>query len=80
MLGKYDVVFGPAADGGFWLVGARRVPRLPPLFGKVRWSGPQALADALANLPRRVSVGLTARLEDVDDAEALRRLAPSRLF
>ena len=56
-------------DGGFWLVGARRSPRLPPLFGKVRWSGPHALADALGNLPRRVSVGFAARLEDVDDAE-----------
>ncbi len=80
LLGRHDVVFGPAADGGFWLVGARRSPRLPPLFGKVRWSGPHALADVLGNLPRRVSVGFTARLDDVDNAAALRRLAPRRLF
>ena len=73
-------MFGPAEDGGFWLVGARRSPRLPPLFGTVRWSGPHALADVLDNLPRRVSVGFAARLEDVDDAEALRRLAPRRGF
>ena len=79
-LGRHDIVFGPAEDGGFWLVGARRSPRLPPLFGAVRWSGPHALADALANLPRRVSVGFAARLEDVDDAEGLRRLAPRRRF
>jgi uncharacterized protein len=80
LLGRHDLVFGPAADGGFWLVGARRSPRLPPLFGPVRWSGPHALADVLGNLPRRVSVGFAARLEDVDDAAALRRLAPRRLF
>src|SRR4051812_2492383 len=80
LLGKHDLVFGPAADGGFWLVGARRSPRLPPLFGKVRWSGPHALEDALANLPRNVSVGFAARLDDVDDAEALKRLAPRRGF
>lgn len=80
LLGRHDLVFGPAGDGGFWLVGARRSPRLPPLFGKVRWSGPHALADALGNLPRRVSVGAAARLDDVDDAEALRRLAPRRGF
>jgi glycosyltransferase A (GT-A) superfamily protein (DUF2064 family) len=80
LLGRHDLVFGPAADGGFWLVGARRGPRLPPLFGKVRWSGPHALADALGNLPRLVSVGFAARLDDVDDAEALRRFAPRRGF
>ena len=80
LLGRHDIVFGPAADGGFWLVAARRSPRLPPLFGAVRWSGPHALADVLGNLPRWVSVGFAAGLEDVDGAEALRRLAPRRGF
>jgi rSAM/selenodomain-associated transferase 1 len=80
LLGKHDLVFGPASDGGFWLVGARRSPRLPPLFGKVRWSSRHALEDAFANLPRNVSVGLAARLEDVDDGAAYRRLAPRRGF
>jgi uncharacterized protein len=80
LLGDRDLVFGPAADGGFWLVGARRSPRLPPLFGPVRWSSPHALADALSNLPPRVSVGFAARLSDVDDGLAYRRLAPRRGF
>src|SRR5438067_1173967 len=80
LLGRHEVVFGPATDGGFWLVGARRSPRLPPLFGEVRWSGPHALDDALANLPRRVSVGFAAILEDIDDGEAYRRLMPCRGF
>jgi rSAM/selenodomain-associated transferase 1 len=80
LLGKHDVVFGPAADGGFWLVGARRSPRLPPLFGRVRWSSRHALEDALANLPRNASVGFARRLEDVDDGAAYRRLAPRRGF
>jgi rSAM/selenodomain-associated transferase 1 len=80
LLGRNDLVFGPAEDGGFWLVGARRSPRLPPLFGKVRWSSPHALEDALANLPRRVSVDLAGRLEDVDDGTAYRCLAPKRGF
>jgi hypothetical protein len=80
LLGGHDLVFGPAGDGGFWLVGARRSPRLPPLFGPVRWSGPHALADALGNLPRRVSVGVAAHLEDVDDGRSYRRLAPRRGF
>ena len=80
LLGGHDLVFGPAEDGGFWLVGARRAPRLPPLFERVRWSGPYALADTLAGLPRRVSVGFVDRLEDVDDSEAYRRLMPRRGF
>jgi uncharacterized protein len=80
LLGRHDVVFGPADDGGFWLVGARRSPRLPPLFGQVRWSGPDALADALAALPPLVSVGFAARLADVDDGAAYRRRAPRRGF
>jgi uncharacterized protein len=80
VLGGHDLVFGPAEDGGFWLVGARRCPRLPPLFGAVRWSGPHALADVLGNLPPGVRVGFAARLEDVDAAGSYRRLAPRRGF
>ena len=80
LLGRHDFVFGPAADGGFWLVGARRSPSLPVSFGEVRWSTLHALEDALANLPRRVSVGFAARLEDVDDGASFRRLAPRRGF
>lgn len=80
LLGRHDLVFGPAADGGFWLVGARRSPRPPPPFGEVRWSGPHALADVLQNLPPRVSVGFAARLADVDDGPSWRRLAPRRGF
>lgn len=79
-LGSCDLVFGPARDGGFWLVGARRSPCLPPLFGQVRWSGPHALGDVLTNLPRRVSVGFVDRLADVDDGASYRRLAPRRGF
>jgi uncharacterized protein len=80
LLGRHDLVFGPSADGGFWLVGARRSPCLPPLFGEVRWSSPHALADVLANLPRHISVGFAARLEDLDDGASYRRLAPCRGF
>ncbi len=80
LLGRHDLVFGPAEDGGFWLVGARHPRHLPPLFDAVRWSSPFALADTLAGLPRRVSVGFAERLEDVDAGEAYRRLAPRRGF
>ena len=80
LLGSHDLVFGPAEDGGFWLVGARHPRRLPPLFDRVRWSGANALADTLAGLPRRIKVGYADRLEDVDDGDGYRRLKPSRSF
>jgi hypothetical protein len=73
LLGRHDIVFGPADDGGFWLVGCRH---RPPHFGAVRWSSRHALADVLKNLPDTLSVGFAARLDDVDDGAAYRRLAP----
>ncbi len=72
-LGRSEVVFGPAADGGYWLVGVRRRPRLPDLFRSVRWSSPHALADTLANLAPGARVERLDLLEDIDDAAALAR-------
>ena len=67
--GRADAVFGPAEDGGYWLVGLG--PRRPhDLFRGVRWSGPHALADTLANCRGR-RVALLRRLRDVDDAADL---------
>ena len=74
LLGRNDVVFGPAADGGYWLVGARRRPRVPQPFAGVRWSSEHALADTLANLAG-CSVGFVATLADVDDAAAFAQSA-----
>jgi len=65
-LSAHDLVFGPAADGGYWLVGARRRPLPRGMFANVRWSSAHALADTLAGLDRRRSVALIDRLADVD--------------
>ena len=68
-----DLVFGPAADGGYWLVGRRPGAATCGLFDGVRWSSPHALADTRANVPPRRRVALLETLEDVDDAEAYAR-------
>jgi rSAM/selenodomain-associated transferase 1 len=69
LAGGADLVFGPAADGGFWLVGTRR--RLPRgLFAGARWSTPHALSDVLANAPPQMKVALVETLRDVDDGAA----------
>ena len=71
--GGRQAVFGPATDGGFWLVGVRNGASVPAgLFEGARWSGPQALADSLATLGGR-SVGFADRLADVDEAADLPR-------
>jgi rSAM/selenodomain-associated transferase 1 len=72
LLGGADAVFGPAEDGGYWLVGLKRTPRVLAPFANVRWSGPHALSDTRANLKGK-RVALAARLSDVDKADDLRR-------
>jgi rSAM/selenodomain-associated transferase 1 len=74
LLGGHDAVFGPAEDGGYWLVGFRRRPRPLRPFGGVRWSTPHALADTIANLRGR-SVARLPTLSDVDTAADLARCA-----
>jgi rSAM/selenodomain-associated transferase 1 len=77
MLGSRDAVFGPSPDGGYWLVGVRRRPRVIVPFARVRWSSQHALNDTLANL-NGASVGFVNTLEDVDDGPALMRHRSAR--
>ncbi|MBO6782307.1 MAG: TIGR04282 family arsenosugar biosynthesis glycosyltransferase [Alphaproteobacteria bacterium] len=66
-LGRHDMVFGPASDGGYWLVGARRRPSVPKgLFSDVRWSTGHALGDTIAGLPKSCAVARIATLDDID--------------
>jgi len=76
-LRSHAAVFGPADDGGYWLVGLRRRP--PPrrhlpgrLFRQVRWSTEHALADTRAGLAKTTRTALLQRLADVDDLESWR--------
>lgn len=72
-LASHDAVLGPAADGGYWLVGLRRSPRILRPFAGVRWSGPCALADTEANLAG-ARIARADRLSDVDDRADLEQL------
>jgi rSAM/selenodomain-associated transferase 1 len=68
-----DAVFGPARDGGYWLVGFanRRSIRTP--FKDVRWSSKHALYDTIANFAHR-RIALVDALQDVDDGDAYKLL------
>ena len=72
LLGNHDAVFGPAPDGGYWLVGLRRRPHFSDPFGGVRWSTSHALADSRANLAG-LRIALIDELEDVDDGPSFAR-------
>lgn len=76
-LQEYDVVLGPASDGGYVLIGARRA--CPDVFDGMPWSTPDLL-DATRKRLRRL--GLTwAELEvlhDIDSAEDLERFPAYR--
>jgi len=71
-LGRTQMVFGPAPDGGYWLVGAQRYGALPAdLFQNVRWSSEHALADTLASVAG-TRVALLDHLRDVDTVADLK--------
>jgi len=77
-LGSDDAVFGPATDGGYWLVGLKRRPTVPSIFRNVRWSSETALVDTLANLKHGQRIALLEELEDVDDGYGYRRWLDKR--
>lgn len=73
LLGSHSAVLGPGADGGYWLVGLRRTPRIPSIFKNVRWSSPHTLADTHANTGPNTAFAIP--LEDVDDLGSYQRRA-----
>jgi rSAM/selenodomain-associated transferase 1 len=69
-LGAHDAVFGPSDDGGYWLVGLKRLPRKDRVFANVRWSTANALADTRANLNSR-RTAILRQLNDIDTVDDL---------
>ena len=64
-LRQADAVFGPATDGGYWLVGLR-APQ-PALFRDMAWSTPEVLAETLRRAQAaQLRVQLLRPLTDVD--------------
>jgi rSAM/selenodomain-associated transferase 1 len=64
-LQTHDVVLGPAADGGYWLIGLRQSQ--PNLFSDIRWSTENVFAETLRRVQHAgLSVQLLRELADVD--------------
>jgi len=76
ILREKDAVFGPATDGGFWLMGLAGRRRAPELFQRVRWSTEHTLTDTVATLPSDFEIGRLQALTDVDEAHDLCAVEP----
>ncbi len=77
ILQEHDLVFGPAQDGGYYLVGARaaRFAKEPSYLGPgIAWSSPQVLARTLEEVRASgLSFSLLDTLADIDRPEDLPR-------
>ena len=71
-LDRFPVVLGPTADGGYYLIGLRRVGTV---FDRIPWSTPEVWNATLQRLQtERLPYHALAPMNDVDDAEDLDQL------
>ncbi len=65
-----DVVFGPACDGGYYLIALNRV--IPQLFHNIEWSSGNVLASSLQRVDTQaLTCSMLPVWYDVDDAHTL---------
>jgi hypothetical protein len=73
-LADHDVVLGPSADGGYWLVGCRRPVEI---FENIPWGTAAVLGRTLAAAQQQgLSTALLPELYDIDTEADLRRWQP----
>ena len=71
-LDRFDVVVGPAEDGGYYLLGMKRA--IAELFINRQWSTSTVLHEMLTDVGRLgLSVGILTTLSDLDNADDLIR-------
>ena len=69
-LDSSEVVFGPAEDGGYYLIGLQKL--IPEIFIDKSWSQPNLLKETLQELQKlKVSVSKLDTLNDIDTYEDL---------
>lgn len=72
LLCRHDLVFGPAQDGGYYLIGMNRP--IKEVFSGVPWSSGQTLQKSLHQAELHgLRTGFTDTLSDIDTAKDLQR-------
>jgi hypothetical protein len=73
-LADADVVLGPAADGGYYLMGCRRNSLLLSLFSGMSWGGASVCADTIRRIEQAgLRPALVEPWRDIDTCEDLKR-------
>lgn len=67
LLRGVDLVVSPAPDGGYSLIGMRRLRAAPGMLLNVRWSTEHTLDDTLASLPKHFTVARLPEIDDIDE-------------
>lgn len=68
LLSGKDIVYGPAKDGGYYLVGMKKLTR--EIFEKVPWSSDQTLKNSIEQAKKYGhAVAFTETLSDIDTIE-----------
>ena len=71
LIKKHDVVLGPTADGGYYLIGLRKM--VPALFEGIGWSTASVFADTKKKIEDAgLSLGLLPECRDLDTLEDLK--------
>jgi len=69
-LENYDVVIGPALDGGYYLLGLNFI--IPKIFKQKQWSTSSVLKETLSDL-KEFNVNFLEPLNDIDTYEDLKK-------
>jgi hypothetical protein len=68
---RHDVVLGPTADGGYYLIGLRKM--VPALFDGIEWSTASVFAETQKKIEQAgLSLGLLPECRDLDTLEDLK--------
>jgi len=80
-LRMFPMVLGPAADGGYYLIGFEREHFDASVFRGIEWSTERVLDQTLDKArSRRLPIHIGAELQDVDTAEDLESLLSTGLY
>ena len=61
-----NIVFGPAEDGGFWLIGISQSKKVKGLFNNIIWSKQNTLEQVKNNIHSSNKISYVDTLKDID--------------